>query len=255
MRFAKARRSACATLVLICVGCAPRPGAPGITVAAAANLTDAFQAIAGRFETSAGVHVVLSFAATGDLTRQIENAAPFDVFAAADTSHIDQLDREGLLTPGTKSIYARGRLALWTPPGGSVHIRSLQDLAGPQVRFVAIAKPEIAPYGAAAVESLRKLDLWDRVGPKVVYAENISMAKQYASTYNADASFTAYSLVIHAGGNTLLVDESLHAPIDQGMAVIRASPKQAMALKFLHFVLGAEGRKILERYGYAAVRV
>lgn len=223
---------------------------PEITVAAAANLTDVFGEIAREFEARSGVHVVYSFASTGDLTRQIENAAPFDVFAAADVRHVDELAARGLIAPGSRAIYGRGRLALWTPPGGQVPVKRLEDLAEPSVRFIAIAKPETAPYGAAAVEALKKSGLWSAVEKKIVYAESISMAKQYASTHNADAALTAYSLVLHDAGHAVPVDEWLHAPIEQAICVLKTSTKQELALRYEKFVLGEEGRKILSRFGY-----
>lgn len=234
-------------------GCGPTssPQKPGITVAAAANLTNAFGEIAKQFEAATGVHVIHSFAATGDLTRQIENSAPFDVFAAADIRHIDELASRDLITEGTRAVYARGRLVLWTPPHAKVEVNSLGDLAKQGVRFIAIAKPGMAPYGAAAVESLRNSGLWESVKDKIVYAESISMAKQYAATHNADASFTAYSLVLNSGGHALPVDEKLHIAIEQAIAVLKRSRRQDLARRYQQFVLGSQGRAILERYGYA----
>jgi len=221
-----------------------------ITVAAAANLTDAFGEIAKQFEAASGIHVIHSFASTGDLTRQIENAAPFDVFAAADVRHVEELAAGGLITPGSRAVYARGRLVLWTSPDSPVQINRLEDLTKPAVRFIAIAKPETAPYGTAAVEALKKSGLWSAVQSKIVYAESINMAKQYTSTLNADACFTAYSLVLHSGGHAVFVDESLHTPIDQAMVVLKRSLKQHFALRYEKFVLGSEGRAILARFGY-----
>ena len=242
---------ACATLILLACGREPETDAqPELTVAAAANLTGVFGEIARAFEASQNVPVVFSFAATGDLTRQIENSAPFDVFAAADIEHIDQLNKKGLLVPGTAKVYARGTLALWAPPDGRAAIKSLQDLAKPGVRFVAIAKPDIAPYGLAAVESLKALKLWSAVEPKVVYAENINMSKQYASSGNADAAFTAYSLVLHDKGSAIVVDPKLYRPIDQAMGVLKSSKHQDLARRFEDFVTNGPGVAILRRWGY-----
>jgi molybdate transport system substrate-binding protein len=223
---------------------------PEITVAAAANLMDVFGEIGRTFEGDSGIRVVYSYGATSSLALQIENGGPFDVFAAADTVHIQRLTDKGLLIPATKAVYARGQLSLWVPPNGKAHLRSLADLTNPAVRYIAIAKPEAAPYGKAAVESLQALKLWPRIQTKVVYAENIQIAKQYAESGNADAAFTAYSLVLRSGGNSILVDEKLHAPIDQALAVVQHSGKQDAAQKFARFVLGPKGREILARYGY-----
>src|ERR1043165_5705916 len=111
-----------------------------INVAAAANLTDAFAEVAKQFTAETGVRVVYSFGATADLAKQIENGAPFDVFASADVTHVDQLNGEGLLTPGTRSLYARGRLVLWTPPDGRVQVSNVADITRPEVTHIAVAK-------------------------------------------------------------------------------------------------------------------
>ena len=244
---------ALAVLQLLLYGCqrAPvEPVRPDLTVAAAANLSGVLEEIGRSFESETGTHIVCSFGSTGNLTKQIEQSAPFDVFAAADTEHIEVLDTKDLLVPGTRAIYARGRLALWAPPGTRAQIGRIQDLTSPKVRFVAIARPESAPYGRASVEALQALKLWRGVQPKVVYAENITMAKQYAESGNADASFTAYSLILREQGKVILVDEHLYRPIDQAAAVLKNSQKQESARRFVKFLLGIKGREILARNGY-----
>jgi molybdate transport system substrate-binding protein len=220
---------------------------PALTVAAAANLTSVFDQIGQAFTQTTGIRIVYSYASTAQLMQQIENAAPFDVFAAADTGHIDDLVRDGKIVPESRRIYARGRLALWAPNGNPGR---LEDLTIPTIRFVAIASPEAAPYGAAAVETLKNLGIWDKVQPKIVYANNINMAKQYAASGNADAAFTAYSLVLNEKGSILLVDEKLHRPIDQTVGVVSASKRKAEAQRFVSFLTGTEGRSLLQRFGY-----
>jgi molybdate transport system substrate-binding protein len=223
---------------------------PELTIAAAANLTDVFNRIGPAFEAETGIHPIFSFASTAQLTRQIESAAPFDVFAAADSEHVAELEKKGLLTSGSRAIYARGVLALWIPQSSKATVRRIEDLTSPAVRVIAIAKPDLAPYGQAAVDSLEKIGIWARVQPKVVYAENISMAKQYGSSRNADAVFTAYSLVLHESGSVIPVDESLHQPILQELGIVAKSPKQAAARKFEDFLLRGGGRSVLGRFGY-----
>jgi molybdate transport system substrate-binding protein len=228
-----------------------QPGAASeINVAAAANLTDAFNELGQKFTGRTGVRVVYSFGATTDLARQIENGAPFDAFAAADVSHVDGLVAKNLLVADTRAVYARGRLVLWRPADGKAQLNSLEDLAGAQVTKIAVAKPELAPYGQAAVEALRASNLWERVEPKIVYAENVAQTKQFASSGNADAAFIPRSLVKAGEGQSIDVDARLHQPIDQAIAVARASSKQDAARKFVAFVLSAEGQALLERYGY-----
>jgi molybdate transport system substrate-binding protein len=231
--------------------CGREPAAPSsLSVAAAANLTAALQASGPKFEAQTGIHPVFSFASTAQLAQQIENAAPFDVFLAADASHAGQLDQEHLLVPGTRAVYAIGVLALWVPPDSPAAIGRIEDLASPSVRTIAIAKPELAPYGEAAVESLKSAGVWDQVKGKVVYAENIAMARQYGSSGNADAVFTAYSLVLRDPGKIITVDEKLHQPIAQELGILASSTHQAEARKFTAFFLTGVGRDILRDFGY-----
>jgi molybdate transport system substrate-binding protein len=221
-----------------------------IVVAAASNLTDAFEEAGRRFTSRTGVRVVNSFGATADLARQIENGAPFDVYAAADVAHVDALAREGLLTEGTRAVYARGHLVLWLPRGSSSHVARIEDLADANVSKVALAKPDVAPYGQAAVEALRALNVWPQVEPKIVYAQNVAQAKQFAASGNADAAFLPRALVKDGEGRIVEVEERLHQPLEQAMAVVRASKKQEAARRFEEFVLSEEGRSILKSYGY-----
>lgn len=218
-----------------------------ITVAAAANLIDVFGRIGPEFEAETGIHPVFSFASTAQLTQQIENSAPFDVFAAADSEHIAKLEREKLLAPGTRALYATGVLALWIPPGSKAQVSRLSDLEAPGVRVIAVANPELAPYGKAAVDLLQKQPEWAKVKPKIVYAEDISMAKQYGKSNNADVVFTSYSLVLHESGQVIPLPAS---GVEQEMAVLAKSPRQSDARRFEDFLLHGKGRQILTQFGY-----
>ena len=223
---------------------------PEITVAAAANLTEVFQKLGPVFERRTGIHPVFSFASTAQLARQIENGAPFDVIAAADAEHVESLDRKGLLLPGSRRVYAIGVLALWSPPDRKKTVANIEDLLAPEVKVIAAAKPELAPYGQATLETLQHSGVWDRVEPKIVYAENIRMAKQYGATGNADAVFTAYSLVVHERGTVIQIDEKMHAPLMQEMGIIANSQRLGAAKKFTDFLAGPEGRAVFGIYGY-----
>lgn len=253
-RLFAAARAVCVLAAFGLAGCGGGAGEPGrgeIVVAAAANLTEAFGEVGRRFTARTGVRVVNSFGATADLARQVEQGAPFDVFASADVEHVDALAAGGLLAEGTRAVYARGRLVLWLPRGGGPVAR-VEDLEGAGVTKVAVAKPDLAPYGRAAVEAMDALGVWARIEPKVVYAQSASQAKQFAATGNADAAFLPRSLVKAGEGRFIEIDARLHRPLDQAAAVVRASRKQEAARRFVEFLLSEEGRAVLESYGYTA---
>lgn len=216
-----------------------------LTVAAAANLTEVFADIGAGFTQKTGTRVVFSYGATAQLAQQIENGGPYDVFAAADTEHVDALVREGKIEAQTRVVYARGVLALWNPNSDA----GMETLARPEVRYVGIAKPGAAPYGRAAVEALRAAGLWDRVEGKVVYANNINMAKQFVKSGNADAAFTAYSLVVKEKG-VRKVDPKLYRPLDQAIGVVVGARMAQEGRRFIGYILSAEGQETLRRFGF-----
>jgi molybdate transport system substrate-binding protein len=245
--------------ILFCAGCQPptpqsqHKSSPELVVAAAANLTDVFPELGQRFTNNTGIRVVFSFGATADLSRQIENGAPFDVFAAADTVQVDRLEAQGLLTPGTRALYARGRLVMWLPPNG-LKAESIQDITSKRFERIAIAKPDVAPYGRAAVEGLRALGIWDQIEGKVVYGQSVSQTKQFAATGNAEVAFIPLALVKPGEGTYLQIDERLHQPIDQELGIVKASQNQAAARQFVDFLLGPVGQDILSKNGYFRVK-
>jgi molybdate transport system substrate-binding protein len=239
--------------VALCASCGSQPSpeaASKITVAAAANLTDVFGEIGPAFKAQKGIDVVFSYGATAELAQQIENGAPFDVFAAADTEHVDSLVARQKLSADSRAIYAKGQLALWIPGGESSGVHDLKDLTASKIRFIAVAQPKLAPYGQAAVDALKNVHLWERLQGKIVYANSISMAKQLAATGNADAAFTAYSLVLHDKGTVLKVDPALYPPIEQALAIMASTSHAQEAQQFRSFLLGPEGRAILVKSGY-----
>jgi molybdate transport system substrate-binding protein len=225
------------------------PG-PEIVVAAAANLTEAAGEIGQRFTNKTGIRVIFTFGATTDLAKQIENGAPFDVYVAADVTNVDRLERQGLLTADTRSVYARGRLVMWIAPGNNFRAQHIQDITAKEFERIAIAKPDIAPYGQATVESLRALGLWEQIEPKVIYAQNVAQAKQFAATGNAEVAFLPLALVKTGEGEYLEIDQNLHRPIDQALAIVKASSHQQEARQFSDFLLSEEGQTILEARGY-----
>ncbi len=231
-----------------CSRSSPSGSLPPLHVAAAANLTRVLAELGSSWERRSHSQVVPSYGATAQLTQQIENGAPFDVFMSADTEHVEQLAARGFVTPGTAGVYARGVLVLWAPKRPD--IQKLDELTGPKNMVIVIARPELAPYGAASVEALKNMGIWDKVQNRVVYAPSISVAKQWGDTGNGDVAFTAMSLIINQPGNYFLIDANLYKPIEQEMCVLKNAANANRARDFEQFVFSAAGREILRRYGY-----
>jgi molybdate transport system substrate-binding protein len=221
-----------------------------LTVAAASDLTPAFEEIGRAFESTSKTKIVFVFGSTGMLTRQLENGAPVDLFAAANVSYIDQLDQKGLIIPGTKAIYGRGRITLWTPGDSTLRFESIKDLARPEVMRIGIANPDHAPYGLAARQALESAGIWEAVRPKLVFGDNIRQTLQYAQTGNVEVSIVALSLSVQSRGRWSLIPEELHQPIDQGLGIMKSTKKEQTARAFAAFLNGAEGRAIMQKYGF-----
>jgi len=238
------------TALLLSCG-APKPGsAPELTVAAAADLETAFREIARAFEVQTGARVVLSFAASGNLKQQIENGAPFDVFASANVAYVDDLTKQGLVIPDSRRIYARGQITLWQRKDTSVPVDSLADLARPEVKHVAIANPGHAPYGMAAVQALQSAGVYNQVEPKLVRGENIIETLQFVETGNAEAGIVALSISDRPAGRWSVIDPSLYKPIDQAACVVASTRREALARRFVDFLGKPEAIEALERYGF-----
>ncbi len=238
-----------------------REGDQPLHVAAAADLHLAFTEIGRVFEAETGKKVVFIFGSTGLLTRQIEQGAPVDVFAAADVKFVDKLAGQRLLLAGSEHLYAYGRLALVVNGAGGAGqefagkvagARELASLLNPVVRRVAIASPDHAPYGLAARQALSRSGLWERLQPKLVYARDVRDALQYVQTGNADAAFVAAPLLTGIRGSlrSWLVEGGLYDPPRQTMAVLRGTKQAGASRTFVDFVSGPQGRRILEKYGF-----
>jgi molybdate transport system substrate-binding protein len=222
-----------------------------ITVAAAADLIPALEQMGAEFERTHGTRVTFSFGSTGLLTRQIENGAPMDLFMAASADYINQLESKGLIVPDTRAVYARGRLTLWTPRDNHLKIEKITDLVRPEIKRIAIANPDHAPYGIAAREALEKAGVWESVKSKLVYGENIRQTLQFAQTGNVEVAIVALSLTRGSDGIWVLVPEELHQPLNQVLAVIKGTKNEKAARDFAEFVTGERGREILRQYGFS----
>ena len=221
-----------------------------LTVAAASDLMPAFEEIGREFESAQKTKVVFVFGSTGLLTKQIENGAPMDLFVAANVSYIEQLEQKGLILAGTKTVYARGRITLWTPADSNIRLLGIEDLARPEVQRVAIANPDHAPYGLAARQALETAGIWERVRPKLVYGDNIRQTLQYAETGNVEVAIVSLSLSTHSKGRWTLIPEELHKPIDQGLGILKTTKNEQAARAFVAFLNGPQGRAIMQKYGF-----
>jgi molybdate transport system substrate-binding protein len=222
-----------------------------VTVAVAANFTEPAKEIAAAFEKATGDKITLSFGSSGQFYTQIANGAPFEVFLSADADRPTKAEQAGLAVAGTRFTYAVGRLVLWSPTAGLVDNRGAV-LKGGGFSKLAIADPVAAPYGLAAIQTLKTLNIYDQVKPKIVQGSSIAQAFEFVKTGNAELGFVALSQVIaETGGSRWLVPESDHQPITQQAVLLKPGAASKGARRFLTFLKGPQARAIIRRFGYA----
>jgi molybdate transport system substrate-binding protein len=227
-----------------------------LTVAAASDLQSALPVIAAQFEKDTGQKVALTFGSSGNFFAQIQNGAPFDVFLSADIDYPRRLEGAGLAERGSVVEYARGRIVLWTRRDSGIDVTpGLWVLTDSKVRRIAIANPEHAPYGRAAVAALRAQHLYDSVRGKFVTGENISQAAQFAQSGSADVGIIALSLALAPtlknSGSYVEVPDRLYPPIQQAAVVVAASQSKTMARQFIDMLKKPDVVQILQSYGFA----
>jgi molybdate transport system substrate-binding protein len=227
-----------------------------ILIAAASNLRFAMHEICHDFqEENSSILTKVSYGSSGNFFAQISQGAPFDIFFSADATYPELLEKESLTVTETQKVYAVGKIVLWIPKGSKVDSdKGLQAVISPRVTKLAIANPRHAPYGRAAEESLRYYGLWEKVEGKLIYGENISQTAQFVHTGAADAGIVALSLAIspkmlHEGRYWVIPDES-HSDIEQIYVVLKKGKGKKSIKKFLDFIHGEKGGKILSRYGF-----
>lgn len=253
------------TLAVALAACAPASGreepTPGpaarVRVAAAADLRFALDEVLVAFGgANAEVTVEVTYGSSGNLYAQVANGAPFDVFFSADAEYPRQLEVAGLAEPGTTRPYAVGQIVTWVPASSALDVegRGLRLLIDPSVRTVAIANPEHAPYGRAAAAAMRSAGIYEAVEPKLVLGENVSQAAQFVESGNADVGVIALSLALATTlrdkGRFTIVPIDSYPRLEQGAVVLGSAADQEAAAAFLDFVLGPEGRSVLDRYGF-----
>jgi len=232
-----------------------RAQAQEIRIAAAADLKFAMGELSAQFERQAGTKVNVTYGSSGNFFSQMRNGAPFDLFFSADIEYPQKLGAAGLAEPGTLYEYAVGRIVIWTPADANVDVKKhgWKTLLDARVEKIAIANPEHAPYGRAAVAALQKAGIYESVQAKLVYGENISQAAQFVQSGNAQAGIVALSLAVSSAmrdGKRWEIPAEMHPALEQGAIVLKDAKNKDAALAFLEFVKSATVRATLAKYGF-----
>ncbi|MDX6806458.1 molybdate ABC transporter substrate-binding protein [Terrihabitans rhizophilus] len=220
-------------------------------VAVAANFTEAAKEIATAFKDRTGHTAVLSFGSTGQFYNQIRQDAPFQVFLAADDDRPTQVVKDELGVDGSVFTYAVGKLVLWSKDVGAV--KGEDTLKVGTFQKISIANPTAAPYGAAAVETMKALGLYEMLAPKIVQGNSIAQAFQFIETGNAEVGFVALSQIVGKAGSSWNVPQDLYEPIRQDAVLLKKGAGNEAATAFMDFLKSAEARAVIEKYGYAVV--
>jgi molybdate transport system substrate-binding protein len=244
--------------VLACwlAGCGDAASGPSprsrsmLRIAAASDLQMALPRLGERFKVGRGIAIVPTFLSSGVLAKQIEQGAPYDVYMSANESYVRDLARGGSIRPESARAYARGSMVLAVYGGVSGTIGSLADLAGPEVKKIALANPETAPYGRAGKQALERSGLWEKLRPKIVIAESVRQALLYAQKGDAEAAMVGRAIAGVPEVRAIEIDPALHDPIVQAMGIVADSPHRTDAEAFVAFVMGEEGQSILREFGF-----
>lgn len=239
---------------LLALMCAFSAHADEVSVAVAANFTAPMKTIAAGFEKDTGHKAVLAFGSTGKFYAQIKNGAPFQILLAADDETPAKLEKEGATVAGSRFTYAIGSLVLWSSRPGFVDDKGAV-LAKGDFEHLALANPKLAPYGVAAMETIAKLGLADKLQAKIVQGENIGQTYQFAATGNAELGFVALSQVMKdgkiGGGSAWIVPAAMHAPIRQDAVILANGKGNAAAVALMKYLRNAKTTALIKSYGYA----
>ena len=224
-----------------------------VSVAVAANFAAPMQKIAQAFEQDTGHKAVLSFGSTGMLYAQIRNGAPYQILLAADEETPNKLEKEGLGVAGSRFTYATGKLVLWSKQPGFVDEKG-DVLRTAKFERIAIANPKLAPYGAAAMETMSKLAILQQLQARIVQGDNIAQTYQFVATENAQLGFVALSQVFVDGkiaqGSGWIVPAGAHAPIRQDAILLTKGKDSAAALALMRYLRGERAKSLIRSSGY-----
>ena len=244
-----------AALAVCCIASIAFAQKKQIRIAAASNLQTVMPEIARAFEVHSGTHVDVVYGSSGNFYAQIQNGAPFDVFFSADTMYPQKLEESGYADPHSSVIYGLGKIVLWMRTNGPCdpEREGWKCLLNQKVKKIAIANPDHAPYGRAAVAALQRAGIYDEVKAKLVFGENISQAAQFVESGNAQAGILAYSLVVSPAlrsGSKWEIPTDLYQPIEQSVVVLKSAQDKPTAEAFVKFVTDGAGRDLLEKFGF-----
>ncbi|HTN40404.1 MAG TPA: molybdate ABC transporter substrate-binding protein [Asticcacaulis sp.] len=237
-------------MLALCLPLAAPALAGDVQVAVAANFTQPAKEIAGAFEKETGHHVVMSFGSSGAFYSQIQQGAPFEVFLSADGERPAKLEAENLSVRGTRFVYAYGKLVLWSATPGLVDGKGAILKKG-NFQHIAIADPAAAPYGTAAVEMMKKLGLYNALGPKIVKGSSIAQAYGFVDSGSAELGFVALSQIYKLNkGSCWIVPAADYTPIDQQAILLNPGANDPAAKAFIAFLKSPDAVKIIKSYGY-----
>lgn len=227
-----------------------------IRIAAAADLKFAMRELAGDFQKSTGIQLDVTFGSSGNFFSQLQNGAPFDMFLSADIDYPKKLEAADLTEPGTLYPYASGKIVLWLPQDSKIDLAKLEwkALLDPSIQKIAIANPEHAPYGRAAIAAMRAAGLYEQLKSKLVYGENISQAAQFVQSGNAQAGILALSFAVSPAlrdGKSWTIPAQQYPQLLQGAVVLKNAANKTEALRFLGFLKTDVAKAILQKYGLA----
>ena len=247
-------KRALSPILFLSIFAAPAAHPQNLRVAAASDLQFALADLAAQYEKQSGVKLEISFGSSGNFFAQIQNGAPFDLFFSADVSYPDKLVTAHFADPDSLQVYAVGRLVLWLPPDSLLDAAAgIKVLLDPRIQKIAIANPEHAPYGRAAVLALQHAGLYDQLKPKLVLGENISQAAQFVQSGGAQAGLIAFSLASSPAmksGRRWEIPPDYYPRVEQSVVVLSASPNKSASQKFLAFLRSPSARATFDRYGF-----
>jgi len=242
-------------ITLLVAGCIPKLWAQEITVAAASDLQFAMQDVAARYQKETGKTVKAIYGSSGNFFQQIQNGAPFDIFFSANLDYAKKLETAGLTEPGSYYPYAKGKIVIWVRNDSKLDLSTgMKVFLDPSVKKIAIANPEHAPYGQAAVAAMQKVNIYEKVKDKFVLGENISQTASFVVSGSADVGVVALSLALSPNmkdkGRHVEVPASEYPPIEQACVVLALSKSKEAARQFLLFVRTAAIADVLRSYGF-----